>query len=150
MSVTYGWSCFDNSQLNSWGFFKENFSYSWINQFESDWIQYVFIMGINSTYITFCWTRKLYYTSLSLIHVFYLDSTQKQWFYCKSYYFCDINNMFSCYGSKCQISNGTSLKMKNFLSSYSRVMSWEYLPLVTVDVVIIDKTDIPTYLLFYN
>jgi len=41
------------------GHLTENSLYSGTIHLKSDWLQYFFILGIISTYITFCWNRKI-------------------------------------------------------------------------------------------
>ena len=62
---------------------KENSLYSWIIYFKSDWLQYIFILGIICTYITFYWIRN-YFT---LLRYFIWIVNEKIRFYISSYHF---------------------------------------------------------------
>jgi hypothetical protein len=62
---------------------KENSLNSWIIYFKSDWLQYIFILGIICTYITFYWIRNY----LTLLRYFIWIVNEKIRFYISSYHF---------------------------------------------------------------
>lgn len=117
--VTYGWSCSDNSQPLCGSSKKilltcENISSNLIGS--NMFLPWELIPLVLHS------AEPEYYITLLLYMYFYLDSTQKQWFYCKCYIFVTYQHFPAMTTSKCQISNSTTLKWKNFLSMCPWVM----------------------------
>jgi hypothetical protein len=116
LTITISTAIIDNAWLITLQYSSFIIRRTWIIHLESDWLQYVIIMGIICTYNTLCWIIKLFCTSLIL----YLDSQQekKPRFILKIIIFVTYQTI-----SKCWVRKRTTLKQTQWWVESMRVWS---------------------------